>query len=125
MHAECRRYPFFLAGLPVSLLLGACSSSETRQLTVNELRSKYGLEICAGSKALPRHKPMIAARVVVFEVPRDECKANFFNSLERAAESWEHPYGDRNRMQGVLADGPLFLAQGEAPRQIFIMITNP
>ena len=65
------------------------------------------------------------ARIVFFEVPSAECKANFFKSLERAAESWEHPFGDQNRMQGVLAAGPLFLAQVEEPRRIFLMITSP
>lgn len=125
MFSESRVYPFFLVSFFGSLLLGACSSTERKQLTLDELRSKYGLEICAGSKPFPQHHPFIPADVVVFEVPSEECKADFFKSLERSAEHWEHPFGDQNRMQGLLAAGPVFLAQEEGDNRILIMIAGP
>ncbi|MEI4506534.1 hypothetical protein WBQ88_02605 [Sphingopyxis sp. CCNWLW253] len=89
------------------------------------MSSNYGLDICAGSSALPWDKQMMDAHIAYFEVPSAECKVSFFKSLERAAQSWEHPFGDQNRMQGVLAKGPLFLAQVEEPRRIFVVITSP
>jgi hypothetical protein len=125
MRADVSKYLLFLGGVSASLLLSACSRAETPQLTINELSSKYGLDICAGSSALPWDKPMLDARIVFFEVPSDECKTNFFRSLERAAKRWEHPFGDQNRMQGILTAGPLFLAQVEEPRRIFVMISSP
>jgi hypothetical protein len=125
MHVGFSRHPFFLACVSAPLLLSACSRAETPQLTISELSLKYGLDICAGTSALSWDESIVGARSVYLEVPSAKCKADFFKSLERAAERWEHPFGDQNRMQGVLTAGPLFVAQVQEPLRIFVMITTP